>query len=127
MFEKASRLKLRFSVPDYGHLSVEDLWDLSQESLNVIYMKLAAQIKQTEVSSLLDRTRPDEELTLRLNLVQHVFNTKEAERLERANKLESRAKIDRLTEILAQKQDQALGAMSEEEIAAAIQELKDQL
>lgn len=41
MFEQASRMKLRISVPRVGSLSVEDLWDLNQEQLDATYRELS--------------------------------------------------------------------------------------
>lgn len=44
MFEKASRIKLRYST-NRGVLSVEDLWDLSLEQLDPIAINLNKSLK----------------------------------------------------------------------------------
>ena len=55
MFEKAARQKIRIPC-EKGWLYVEDLFDLSLESLNNIYKILNAQLKSTKEDSLLDVT-----------------------------------------------------------------------
>ncbi len=124
MFEKASRLKLRFSVTGRGSLSVEDLWDLSREELDSTFRGLSAVVKQTGIESLIAAKKPNVVLNLKLGIIRHVYNVLKAERLACFNKTLNSAKIVRLTEILANKQDEALGEMSEDELATAIQELE---
>lgn len=127
MFEKASRLKLRFKVIGYGNLSTEDLWDLSDSVLDTTFVRLAVEAQKSEVKSLLSDSKRDEVLDLKLDVIRHIFETKKAERQARADKAETRLKIGRLVEIMAAKQDAALTEKSEEDLAAQIEELKAQL
>ena len=70
MFEQAARMKLRF---DYrGAISVEDLWDLNQDDLNAIYGILSSIKKDSEGASLID-SKEDTVLTLRMDIVKHIF------------------------------------------------------
>ncbi len=126
MFEQASREKLRFSVEGRGQLSVEDLWDLDRVELDRAYRVLAEATAATETGSLISPRPGNAEATLKMRLINHVFQTKKAERLAAANKLEVRARLNRLIEIKAQRQDAALGEMSEEDMDALIQELSTQ-
>jgi hypothetical protein len=80
MFEIATRTKMRF--PYKGLVSVEDLWDLSVENLDVIYKTLNSQLKQAQEGSLLNkRTKHDEEIDLQIEIIKHIVNVK----LEDAN------------------------------------------
>ena len=78
MFEKAARLKLRFST-DRGQLSVEDLWDLplSGNGLNLdkITMALSRQLKEESTESfVLKASRSTDMLQLRFDLAKHIID-----------------------------------------------------
>ena len=76
MFEYATRNKLRFNY--HGMLTVEDLWDLSVESLNEIYKNLNKHLKEESEESLLDEeVNPDRELiTVSIDIVKHIVSVK---------------------------------------------------
>jgi len=127
MFEKASRMRLRFKLTGYGNLSVEDLWALADTELNAAYMALASKAKQAEVESLMTDSKHDSVLSLKLAIIRHIFNVKQEERLARLDKARTRLEVERITEILAQKQDEALIGKTEEELKAYVEELKAKL
>jgi len=127
MFEKASRMRLRFKLTGYGNLSVEDLWALTDTELNDAYMALAAKVKKAEVESLMTDSKRDSVLNLKLAIIHRIFDIKREERLARTDKARTRLKVERITEILAQKQDAALIGKTEEELRAYVEELKAKL
>ena len=53
-FEKASKLKLRFST-NRGELSIEDLWDLSLESLDQIAVAIDKALETAGKKSFIGR------------------------------------------------------------------------
>lgn len=120
MFEKASKVKLRF---DYrGVCTVEDLWDLSVKELDSIYKTINAKLKQSQEDSLLNtKTKEDEILKLQVDILKHVVEVKLAEAREQAK--ERKIKKQKLTEILASKQDADLQGKSIDEIKKMIDEL----
>ena len=122
MFDKASRLRLRFNYK--GVISTEDLWDLSLQELDFIYKGLMAQKKALNVDSLLTTPTPaDDLLELKLDIVRFVFNAKQDEADSRKAAAEKKAKKQKLLDVLSQKQDSALAEMSIEDIQRAIDEL----
>ena len=125
IFETASRNKVRFLVTGRGNLAVEDLWDLSEKQLNSIYTELAAESRNSEVESLIEPSVEDKALSLRKDVVRHVFGVKKAERVELAAKAQKRERRARLLEIRARKQDAELEALDLEALDAEIAELED--
>lgn len=125
MFEKASRLKLRFTTTK-GMLTVEDLWDLpltSQRgiSLDGIARGLYHEVNESkEISFVIKETDADTELKLMFDIVKHVIKTRleesENKRLARARK----EKKEKILEIIAKKQDGELEGKSIEELTALI-------
>ena len=78
MFEKASRLKLRFASTR-GGLSVEDLWDLSLANLNGLAKGINKAIKASEEEDFLkEAKKTDTEAKLAFEIVLHILNTKKA-------------------------------------------------
>lgn len=122
MFEKALRLKLRFQYN--GLISVEDLWDLSLTALDAIYKNVSAGLQALNQDSLLQKRTKESDLNeLRLEIVKHVFMTKQAEAAARADAAEKRAKKQKLMELVAEKQDEVLKGKSVDELNALIAEL----
>ena len=127
MFEKATRLKLRFETPR-GALSAEDLWDLPLTStralnLNDIAIGLHHQMKNDTVSFVEDVDKPDAVLQLRFDVVKHVIEVKKAERKaadEARTKAEQKQKI---MAILARKEDADLEGRSMDELRGLLASL----
>jgi len=127
IFMEASRLKLRFSVVGIGTLSVEDLWDLSEQQLNDVFMDLSKASKMSDVESLLDSSGEDKILTVKKNIVRSVFDVKKAEREERQEKARLREEYKQLLEVMSKKQGAELEKMSESDLAARLEELREKL
>lgn len=121
MFEMASRMKFRF--PFKGMISTEDLWDLSLEQLNSVFVTLNEETKQRQVESLLDHVEEDTELEAKLEIVKHVFKVKKYEAAARAAAAVKAEKKQKILEVLAKKQDESLQNMSEEDLLKMLNEI----
>jgi hypothetical protein len=124
MFENASRLKLRFKT-SVGQLSTEDLWDLSLPGLDNLAKSLNKEIKEaSEESFIKTRTRANEILDLKFELVKHVIKVKleeaEARKIQAQNKVER----ERLLALKDKKLGEALDSLSVEDIDARLAQLK---
>jgi hypothetical protein len=123
LFEIAVRNKYRF--PFRGLVSVEDLWDLSVENLDVIFKELNAQRKRTQEESLLGtKTAQDKELEVKIDIVKYIVSIKLDEAELRSKDKERKAQQQKIMEIIASKQDQALENMSLEELQRMLNELE---
>lgn len=122
LFEAATRLKLRFPT-SVGLIAIEDLWDLplisdGRPSLNSVAQAINTELKAAGEENFVE-TRIDKrkvELELKLEIVKHIIaiRQEEAEKRSRAAaNLELRRKIEAE---LAQRQNQALGNTSTEEL-----------
>lgn len=122
MFEKATRLKLRFPTSK-GQLSIEDLWGLPLTSstgaanLDDIARELFKQLKSDDkVSFVTPAQKSDATVQLKFDLVKHVIDTRVAENAAAATQRDRAEKKRRLLEILANKEAEQLGASSIEEL-----------
>lgn len=122
IFEKATKEKARFAYK--GQLSVEDLWDLRLEDLDAIYRQYNGELKATSEDSLLQKpTTAGETLALKVEVVKRIVTVKLAEIEARKERAEKLAKKRRITEILAQKQDEVLSQKSEADLLKMLEEL----
>jgi len=123
MFELASRLKVRFNYR--GLCTVEDLWDLSLPKLNEIFVELKAQQNAQQAESLMSKKSKDDELLdLKIELVKHVFEVKSAERAAGKLAMEKATFKQKLLGIKAEKQDAALKELSPEDIDKMLAEME---
>lgn len=130
MFEKASRLKLRFDSVQ-GKLTVEDLWELpltsrtGKANLDDLARSVSRQLKasDTEESFVLKSTPANSVDKLRLDILKQVISVRLAEN-EAAEKVAvNKAKKQQILAIIAQKQDSELGAMSIEDLNKLVENL----
>ncbi len=122
MLEVAMRNKYRF--PFRGLISVEDLWDLSVKNLDVIFKNLNSQLKQVKEESLLEtKTKEDQELDTKINIVKHIVKVKLEEENLRLKTKEQKEKRQKILEILSSKQDEALQNKSIEELRKMLNDL----
>jgi hypothetical protein len=124
MFEQASRQKLRFSTTK-GVLSTEDLWDLSLESLDALAKGVNKDVKeQSEESFIKKASTVSKDLQFRLDILKHIIEVKLAEKDEAKVKADKRARLERLKEVAARKQETALEARDLADIEKEIAELE---
>lgn len=122
MFEVAVRNKFRF--PFRGVISVEDLWDLSVEDLDSIFKSLNSKLKRVKEESLLDtKTRQDEELDMKIEIVKYIVNVKLEERQSRLQAKENKQQKQKILKMIAEKQDESLQNKSIDELKAMIDKL----
>ena len=122
MFERATKLKLRFNFK--GQCTTEDLWDLKENDLDLIYRDLKEDEKAVCGNGLIMRSnKAADTLKLKQDIVKHIFDAKRAEAEARKNAAENRIRRDRLKTVLAQKQDEKLLGMSEADLQKEIEAL----
>lgn len=123
MFEKASKLKLRFETGK-GNLAVEDLWDLELTErksgavdLNTVAILVSRKLKETETESFVtDTPKADALLQLKMDIVKHIISVKLAEKEKAATARVAKEKKDKILSIIAKKQDEKLESTSLEEL-----------
>lgn len=122
IFEMATRNKYRF--PYKGIISVEDLWDLNQTQLDSIYKALNKEVKANQEDSLMfSQTQTDLDLQAKIEIVRHIYTTKEQDAARRTAAAENAEKKRRILEILEQKQEDSLKNKSEDELLKMLNEI----
>lgn len=122
LFETATRNKMRF--PFRGMISVEDLWDLSLTNLDSVFKTLNAEAKKSEEESLLEtKSKENEELSNKIEIVKYIVNIKLEEKKTKENARKNAEMKQRLLEIKAKRQDAALENMSDEDLDKMLAEL----
>ena len=124
LFEMATRNKLRFPSTK-GELSVEDLWDLSDKDLDVVYKNLKDQEVKSSEESLLDDANVDPKLTAAIGIVKYIFTTKRNEKLAEKERINKKLTQKKYIDALSKKQDEAIEKMSEAELRAMIDSFED--
>lgn len=123
LFEKASKMKLRFSTTK-GILSTEDLWDLSLEYLDKIAKNLYKQIKESEeISFISEKSNEDTLASIKLEIVKFVITFKMDEAKEKKLRAEKLALKKRIADEIAKKKDNKISEMSIEELEKVYNEL----
>ena len=129
MFEKASRLKLRFESTK-GQLQIEDLWDLpltstkGQANLDDIARGLHRQLKNGDDVSFVNAThKSDEVVQLKFDIVKHIIDVRLVENEAAAKARENKEKKQQLLAIIAQKKDAALQGTPLEELEAMVAQM----
>jgi hypothetical protein len=126
MFEKISRLKLRFDSGK-GLLSVEDLWDLPLSSeagkvnLDSIAVSLYNELKnESTVSFVSTVSKAKGLLQLKFDAVKHILDTRLAENAIAANARVNAAKKQDLLALIARKEGVELESKSLDDLKAMV-------
>ena len=123
MFIKASRKKMR--VPYKGQATVEDLWDLPVTELDKIYKVLNAEVKRAKEESLLEsKSEEDEKLAVRIGIIKYIVEVKLEEKKAAELARERKEQKQKIMQILANKQDEALKEKSVEELEKMLAEFE---
>lgn len=130
MFEQASRQGFRFNSAR-GFLTVEQLWTLPLTStqgfdLDTIAKDVYRQIKAGEEESFVNPTKNSvqEELGVHMDILKYIIATKIAEAQAAKDRLQNKAKLDKILGLVAAKDDEALSGLSKEELLKIAEGLK---
>ena len=132
IFETGTRLRLRFTTTK-GDVSIEDLWDMPLTAVGVnnkfdldnLALSLENELGTTATKSFVKKTvNKNGIIQLKFDIVKYIIEVKLAEAEVAKNAKEKKAKKTKLLELLAQKRDDALGAMSEEDILKELESLE---
>ena len=122
IFEKASKLKLRFQSTR-GELSVENLWDLpltskSNLSLDGVGKPIQKALRESDEDSLVDvpTTSKNELNSLRLAIIKEIISVKQEENLIKHNQAAIESQKALLKQALASKKVDEINSLSVEEI-----------
>jgi len=124
MFEKATRMKLRFTT-EKGYVSVEDIWDMPLTQLDELAKSLNKKLKESAEESFIKvKSNDDKVIALEFEIVKHVISVKLDETDKAIKARANKEQRDRLLNKLAEKQDAELDDLSTEEIKKMIKKLK---
>lgn len=124
LFINATRNNYQF--PFRGMINVIDLWDLSLTNLDSVFKTLNAEVKKSEEESLLNtKSKEDEEISNKIEIVKYIVSVKLDEKKKREDAKKNAEMRQRLLEIKAKRQDAALENMSDEELDRALAELSE--
>lgn len=122
LFELATRNNYQF--PFRGLINVIDLWDLSLTNLDSVFKVLNAEVKKSEEESLLNtKSKEDEELSNKIEIVKYIVGVKLAEKEAKEDEKKNREMKQKLLAIKAKRQNEALENLSDEDLDRAIAEL----
>lgn len=123
IYKKASKKKLRFST-NRGSLSVEQLWDLPKEEIRQLVIKAreaakksSGEVNDTELSFLdapAKTKATDDEL--RFEILKDIYLTKKSAEEKAQKKAETKRNNQKLLDLIARKQDEALEKKSIKEL-----------
>lgn len=124
LFINATRNNYQF--PFRGMINVIDLWDLSLTNLDSVFKTLNAEVKKSEEESLLNtRSKENEEISNKIEIVKYIVDVKLDEKKKREDAKKNAEMRQRLLEIKAKRQDAALENMSDEDLDKALAELSE--
>lgn len=131
LFEYATRNKLRFSSTK-GELTVEQLWDVPLRSNDVFNLNEVAKaanksFKDATEESFVETKRTEKHVRLQaaFDVVKYVIQYKMDAEEAAKTRADNKAEKEKLLDILAEKQDGKLSALSEAELKKRISALED--
>ena len=129
IFEQATRRAIRFESAK-GDLSVEQLWDLPLQSRNQFDLDTVAKTVNRQLNAVTEesfvsvRENPAKEtLSLKLELVKYIISVKLQEAEEARNRANKASEKEKLLRLLDEKQNEALRALTPEEIQERLKAL----
>lgn len=128
-FEKATKLRLRWETSQ-GQLSVEDLWDLKLDPLDVIAKSVYKKLQNEGEESFIPSKRTNKPQTyndLRLDILKYIIDVKVEEEKAKALRAERKIELARLKEVAANKADEQLSKLDLEDLRKKISALETEL
>ncbi len=129
MFEKATRMKLRFETPK-GQLDVEDLWNLpltsnmGKANLDDVARLLHKQLKSGDNISFVEKDKKsDETIQLKFDIVKHIIDVRLTESEAAKNARLRAEQKQQLLALIAEKEGDTLKGLSLEELRKKVAEL----
>lgn len=129
IFEQATRRAIRFESAK-GDLSVEQLWDLPLQSRNQFDLDTVAKTVNRQLNAVTEesfvsvRENPAKEtLSLKLEIIKHIISVKLQEAEEARNRANKASEKEKLLRLLDEKQNEALRALTPEEIQERLKAL----
>ncbi len=120
IYKQASKLKLRFQTSK-GLLSVEQLWDLSTTELDVLAVQLDEEHKKSgKKSFLVKSSAKDKTSKLMFDLALDILTTKVEEQDAKTQELEDKKHNEKIINLIAEKQEDALKGKSVAELKAML-------
>lgn len=113
-------LKNRYRYPFRGEISTEELFTLSEKSLDQVYSTLNKELSEVNTgASLLSSSNPKAtEIEEKMQIVKYIFDEKREEnRIKEVKAVKSQQQRE-ILEIIEKKRQQALLSKSEEELLA---------
>jgi cytochrome P450 len=121
IFEAASRKKLRFDFN--GQISVEQLWSATMPSLTDYEQQLTEVVEgygKATRRSRKAKTVAQEQNELRLDIVTHILDVREAEQVEAETAQANKAHNQKILELIQGKKENELQGKSIEELEAML-------
>ena len=128
MFEKASRLKIRFDSAR-GQMSDKELWEIpltSKDGFSVdeIAKSLNRELKSDEDESFVSKkSKTNEVLQLKFDIVKHVIKVRLDEAEVASQVKEVKEKKQKIMAIIAKKEDETLESVSIEKLREMLESL----
>lgn len=128
LFEKASRLKLRFAT-NKGLVSSEDLWDLPltstmNTSLDSIAKGLNKSIKEGEEESfVVTRSDANNVLDLQFDIIKHIIKVRLSENVKKLDITRIKSEKTKIERIIATKEDTNLENESIDDLKKRLSDL----
>jgi hypothetical protein len=122
MFEKATRQKYRFKT-DVGLVTVEDLWDLPLTGLDKLAKALRKELQEAQEESFLETKPRSSVIETKFEIVKYIIQVKLKEKEDAVNVKAKKERKEKILEILAEKQNEALSQKTPEELLKELEEL----
>lgn len=128
IFELATRKKLRFATDKIGNLTIEDLWALKLEELDVAARMVNKSIRDTsgDESFIGKQSTGDRLLKLKLEILKSIIATKMAEEEKKTSAAARKAKREQILELIANKENDKLAGKSLTALRAELDKLEDE-
>jgi len=123
IYKRASKKGLRVQTKA-GSVSVEKLWTLPIDSLDELAVSLSEKLDNSSKKSFLEKkTTTQTEDKLKFDIVLDILETKVSDADRAARAAETKAKKQKLMELISRKKDEELGSKSVAELEAELDAL----